>query len=57
MFGTKFSRKENHIFGVCSSEDLEGLEWKKGIFYLFLGQHSTAEFSLAFFLASEKPKH
>ena len=30
---------------------------RKVFFYLFLGQHNTAEFSLAFFLASENPKH
>ena len=46
------------IFSLCSSEDLERLEWKKGNFCsFFFGQGRTAVFSPVFLIVGEKPKH
>ena len=56
MFGTKLPFSREEIFGPCSREELERLEWKKGNFCsFFFGQHRTAKFSLVFFLVGVKP--
>ena len=51
MFGTILTFSVHFqgrkIFGVCSSEDLEGLEWKKSNFcYFFSGSVGQPSFPL-----------
>ena len=55
MFGTKLTFSRKDIFAVCSSEDLERLEWNEGNFSnIYFGQRVTAEFFFVFFLVGGK---
>ena len=48
MFGTKLTFSREEIFGPCSREELERLEWKKGNFVAFsLGSIGWPSFPLS----------